>query len=217
MQHVNVVDCPSLFYAAEVLAEREGVQRLTFDYQALKDHLSELRARERWPRASLDLALVSTDLHSESQGRFVTALERLGFTVDRIDYRDAFVSMPPGRLVRERDSNERSVTSVSSRIAYLAGLLARYEDADLLVVSHSFELYAPFLDLGRRLSAGRVGLAYFSSLIDYRYRLAGFLDQKPRGGRAGFLDLETELSKLVAGSTVSLNRRPMGGEVFGKF
>jgi hypothetical protein len=216
MQHVNVVDCPSLFNAADVLAEREGVQRLTFDYQALKEHLVELRSRERWPRATLDLALVSIDLQSESQGRFVAALERLGFTVDRIDFRDAFVSMPPGRLVRDRDSNERSVTSVSSRIAYLAGLLARHENADVLVVSHAFELYAPFTDLARRLSSGHVGLAYFSGLVDFRYRLAGFLDQKPRPGRAGFLDLEPELPKLVS-SALSLNRRPLGGEVFGKF
>lgn len=217
MQHVNVVDCPSLFGAADVLAEREGVQRLTFDYQALKDHLVEVRTRERWPRATLDLALVSIDLHSESQGRFVAALERLGFTIDRIDFRDAFVSLPPGRLVRERDSNERSVISMSSRIAYLGGLLARYENADMLVVSHAFELYAPFTDLARRLSSGRVGLAYFSSLVDFRYRLAGFLDQKPRAGRAGFLDLESELPKLVASSSLSVNRRPSGGEVFGKF
>jgi len=216
MQHINVVDCPSLFDAADALAEREGVQRLTFDYQAVKENLTEIRNRERWPRSTLDLALVSLDLQSESQGRFVAALERLGFTVDRIDFRDAFVSMPPGRLVRDRASNERSIVSMSSRIAYLAGLLARHESADVLVVSHAFELYAPFTDLARRLSGGHVGLAYFSSLVDFRYRLAGFLDQRPRPGRAGFFDLEPELPKLVS-SSLSLNRRPSGGEVFGKF
>jgi len=217
MQHVNVVDCPSLFYAAEVLAEREGVQRLTFDYQALKEHLADLRIQEGWPQASLDVALVSVDLQSESQGRFITALERLGYTVDRIDYRDAFVSMPPGRLVRERDPNERGVVSMSSRIAYLGGLLARHGNADILVVSHAFELYAPFTDLAQRLVKGRVGLAYFSSMVDFRYRLAGFLDQKPRAGRAGFLDMEAELPNLVAGSAISVNRPPVGGGVFGKF
>ena len=216
MQHVNVIDCTSLFQAADVLAEREGVQRITFDYQALKDHLADLRVREHWPRSNLELALVSVDLQSEPQGRFVTAIERLGFTVDRIDFRDAFVSMPPGRLVRERDSNERSVVSVSSRIAYLAGLLARHQDADLLVVSHAFELYAPFTDLAQRWTNGRVGLAYFSSLIDFRYRFSGFLDQKPRMGRVGFFDLEPELPKLVSSSSLSINRRPSGGEVFRK-
>jgi hypothetical protein len=217
MQHVNVIDCPSLFHAAEVLAEREGIQRLTFDYQALKNLLADLRARERWPQATLDLALVSVDLQSASQGRFITALERLEYTVDRIDYRDAFVSMPPGRLVRERDPNERGVTSTSARITYLGGLLARHSNADILVVSHAFELYAPFTDLSRRLSNGRVGLAYFSSLVDFRYRLAGFLQQRPRPGTAGFLDLDPELPNLITGPGISLNRRPTGGDVFGRF
>lgn len=217
MQHVNIIDCPSLFYAAEVMAEREGVQRLTFDYQALKNQLREVRVEENWPEASLDLAFVSVDLQSESQGRFVTALERFGYTVDRIDYRDAFISLPPGRLVRDRDSSDRSVVSTSSRISYLAGLLARHPNADLLVVSHAFELYAPFVDLARRLSTGRVGLAYFGSLVDFRYRLAGFLEQKPRPGRPGFLDIEKALPMLVTGSALSPSGRRTAGDVFGKF
>jgi hypothetical protein len=86
-----------------------------------------------------------------------------------------------------------------------------------MVVSHAFELYAPFIDFARRLSAGRVGLAYFASLVDFRYKLAGFLEQKPRIGQAGFLDLEKALPTLIAGSTMSTSRRPTVEDVFAKF
>jgi hypothetical protein len=163
----------------------------------------------------MDLAIVSVDPKSDNQGRFTTALERIGYTIDRIDFRQAFVSMPPGR--HPGDEGERSIISVAPRITYLAGLLSRTPDAQLVVVSHSFEILPALQDLARRANKGGVGVAYFSSLIDFRFRTAGLLDPKPTLQRGvQFFDLEDTLPELFGGSSISTPERQNGGEVFSK-
>jgi hypothetical protein len=162
----------------------------------------------------MDLAIVSVDPKSDMQGRFIAALERFGYTVDPVDFRHAFVSMPPGR--HPGDDGERSVISVASRISFLAGLLARSNDAQLLVVTHSFEVFPALQELARRTPNGRVGIAYFSSLIDFRFRSTGLLDNKPLQGGVQFYDLEDALPELFGGAPVSASERQSGGEVYAK-
>jgi hypothetical protein len=162
----------------------------------------------------MDLALVSIDTKSDTQGRFIAALERFGYTVDPIDFRHAFVSMPPGR--HPGDDGERSIISIAPRIAYIAGLLASSPDAQLLVVSHSFEIVAPLQDLARKAQKGRVGIAYFASLIDFRFKTSGLLDRNLRQGGVEFFDLEESLPELFGGSAMSTMERQSGGEVYAK-
>lgn len=162
----------------------------------------------------MDLAIVSVDPKSDVQGRFTAALERIGYTIDRVDFRQAFVSMPPGRHPGE--DGERSIISVAPRITYLAGLLARSPDAQLLVVSYSFEVFSALQDLARRATKGRVGIAYFSSLIDFRFRATGLLDLRPSVGGVRFYDLEESLPELFGGTSITTTERQSGGEVFAK-
>lgn len=214
MRRIAVYDCPSLFSATEAISKRFDQQRATLDYTALHRHIDRIRATERWGSSEMDLAIVSVDPKSENQGRFTAALERMGYTVDPVDFRHAFVSMPPGRHPGE--DGERSILSVASRITYLAGLLSRSPDAQLMVISHSFEIFPALQDLARRANKGAVGIAYFSSLIDFRFRATGLLDPRPTQGGVRFFDLEDNLPELFGGPSLSTTERQSGGEVFAK-
>jgi len=215
MRRISVCDCPSLFSASEAIAKRFDQQRASLDYGVLRRQMSSIRSQYGWGPSEMDLAIVSVDSKSDTQARFIAALERFGYTVDPVDYRHAFVSMPPGR--HHGDDGDRSVISVASRIAFLAGLLARYPDAQLLVVSHSFEIFPALQELARRTPSGRVGIAYFSSLIDFRFRATGILDNKgPLHGGVQFYDLEEALPELFGGASVSSAERRNGGEVYAK-
>jgi hypothetical protein len=84
------------------------------------------------------------------------------------------------------------------------------------VVSHSFEIFSALQDLARRAAKGVVGIAYFSSLIDFRFRATGILDLRPPQRGVRFYDLEESLPELFGGSSVSTIERQSGGEVFAK-
>ncbi len=213
MRRISVCDCPSLFSASEAIAKRFDQQRASLDYGALKRQMAAIRGQVGWGPSEMDLAIVTADTKSDNQVRFLAALERFGYTVDCVDFRHAFVSMPPGR--HPGDDGERSIVSVASRISFLAGLLARSPDAQLLVVTHSFEVFSPLQELARRTPKGRVGIAYFSSLIDFRFRTTGFLDNRsPQGVQ--FYDLEESLPELFGGASVTTMERQSGGEVYAK-
>jgi hypothetical protein len=162
----------------------------------------------------MELAIGSVDPKSDNQSRFVAALERLKLTIDRVDFRQAFVSMPPGR--HPGDEGDRSIISVAPRMTYLAGLLARSPDAELIVVSHSFEIFGPLQDLARRTTKGLVGIAYFSSLIDFRYRATGIMDATRSRTGVQFYDLDEWLPELFGGTPISTADRQSGGEVFAR-
>lgn len=173
-QDVTIVDAASLFEAAEVLAERFGRHKITIDYSRLKEQLDAFREEVGWRPASMTSILLSYDPKSEGQKRFLSMLQHAGFEPDTCHFRDAFASLPPGRAPAEQGG--RSPVSFSARIAYIAGLLARHEAPNFMVVSHSFELCAALSDLARR-TRGRVGIAYFNSLLDYRWKFAGLGQQ----------------------------------------
>lgn len=196
----TIVDAASLFDASEVIAERVGRSKVTIDYSKLREVLDSLRVKNGWRPASFNSIVLSVDPASEGQQRFQAMLRHSGFEPDIVHFRDSFVSVPPGRSIDEvfkRDeagSKPKTIVSLAPRIAYIAGLMARHADSQFLVVSHSFELFGPLTDLSQRLNKGKVGIAYFGSLLDHRWRAAGLLDEK-LGIR--FFDLDQEGGTLL--------------------
>lgn len=83
--------------------------------------------------------------------------------------------------------------------------MARHANSQVLVVSHSFELYDPLMDLARRMHESRdeyveggVGLAFFGSLLDYRWKTTGILDNaENRNGGIKFFDLDQHSEQLL--------------------
>jgi hypothetical protein len=102
----------------------------------------------------------------------------------------------------------KPIVSFAPRIAYIAGLFARHPDPHFMVVCHSFELYGPLMDLARRISAGKVGLAYFGSLLDYRWKAAGLFERSDEGApHIHFFDLDPFGKELIG---VDLSGGPSG-------
>lgn len=194
----TLVDAASLFDACEVIAERFGRSKVTIDYIRLRETLNALRRERGWRVSSLNTILLSVDPGSEGQHRFQAMLRLAGFEPDTIHFRDSFVSLPPGRSPSEMSG--KSISSLASRIAYIAGLMARHSDTQFLVVSHSFELFGPLTDLRRRLENGKVGIAYFTSLLDYRWRVAGLFDGKLD---IEFFDLDSHGEALLGADLAS--------------
>ena len=190
--HATVVDGASLFDAAEAIGDRFGRSKVTVDYTKLNERLANLRSLAGWNPATVSTILLSIDPSSEGQQRFQSMLKHAGFEPDVVYFRDAFVSLPPGRS--PADASAKSTVSLASRITYIAGLMARYPSSEFLVITHSFELHGPLLDLADRLNQGKVGLAYFGSLLDYRWRLAGLMDGKLN---INFFDLDPYGHELV--------------------
>ncbi len=166
---LTLIDAASLFDACDAIANRLGRTKITLDYSKLRERLDILREGSFWRPASRNAIQLSIDPSSEGQQRFLAMLKHAGFESDIVHYRDTFVSAPPGRNPNEMSS--KPIVSFAARIAYIAGLMAHQSKTQLLVVSHSFELFAPLEDLARRLrDEGKVGIAYFGSLLDYRWK-----------------------------------------------
>jgi hypothetical protein len=66
----TIIDGPSLFEAAEIIAERFGRQRVTVDYPKLKQRLDAIRREQGWRPASSTTIMLSLDPASEAQQRF---------------------------------------------------------------------------------------------------------------------------------------------------
>src|SRR5258707_14840030 len=127
----TIVDGASLYDLSEVIAERSSRQRVTVDYAKLRDRLESLRQQKTWRSSSPATVILSTDPNSEGQQRFQNMVRHSGWEPDVVHYRDAFVSLPPGRSPSE--ASARSQVSLSTRIAYIAGLMARHTAPHFLV------------------------------------------------------------------------------------
>lgn len=197
----TILDGASLYDAGVVIAERFGRTKVTLEYSKLCKRLNDLRATAGWREASLSPILLSINPNSEGQQRFQSMLRHSGFEPDVIHYRDTFVSLPPGRSPSEATGKPiKPMASLAPRIAYIAGLIALHADSDpqFLVVSHSFELYGPLTDLAHRVRKGKVGIAYFASLLDYRWKATGLLDKEQGGdGSVKFFDLDPYGKELL--------------------
>ncbi len=179
----TLLDGLSLFDTSEFIAQRHGVARAKFDHAKLKIRLDEIRRAAGWRPAETSVMLLSVDPESEGQQRFQASLQRAGFETDLCHYRESFVSLPPGRSPHESsrgfaEKSDKPLASLATRIAFIIGLMARHEETNLLVVSHAFELCAPLVNLAKRVPKGRVGIAYFASLLDARWRPAGLFDAR---------------------------------------
>jgi hypothetical protein len=186
-KNVNLVDCSSLLEAGDSMASAEPSNRVQIDYPKLFETLQTKRTHNQWASADVSIALVSANEESESQQRFTTMLTRSGFETDVSSYRDNYVSVPAGRRPSDfynQEKGQRPLVSLSSRIAYALGVLARWPDAQIIVVSHAFELYWPMHNFLQRNPSAKIGLAYFPGLMDHRWR------QVRPDTKIQFLDLE---------------------------
>jgi hypothetical protein len=218
MARINVIDCASLFSVADATAKLHDVQRYNFNYTLLRQRLADARKELGFGPAETNLAIVSVDPSSDPQMRFVDALGKLGYEVDAVDFHDAFVSLPPGQLPGP-ESGYRSIISFAPRMAYLAGLLAKSPDSELLVVTHSFDVYWPLQTMARRLTRGRAGLAYFSSMLDFRWRrtIDKTAAQSSSGSIVKFYDLQGSLFELLGARDIQpSSERSAGGEVWAR-
>lgn len=201
-----IVDGTSVFAACEHLSQRSG-KKLTVDYEMLGKWLRIEAQDSGWSLshpAKLTI-VVAISPESEGQQRFVGILEKFGFETDVVDYRDTYVSLPPGRTVAE--SNDRPITSVASRISYIMGILSRHDDLHLMVCSHAFELWAPLQDLSSRCRHGRVSFCFFRSLLELRWNQTGVL-QSPSSTSVPFVDLERHADDILG---IDLTRPERGG------
>jgi hypothetical protein len=201
-QNVNLADCSSLLEAGEAIAIAEQVEKVPVQYQKLFERLQAHRSESGWLPADVSIALVSVNEESEAQQRFTLMLQKAGFETDVSDYRDNYVSLPAGRKPadfydqsKERQ-RQRPLVSLASRLAYALGVLARHSEPQVIVVSHAFELYWPMLNFAERNSKARVGLAYFSDLLDYRWKQAGLFES---GSPIKFFDLGEHSAELLGG------------------
>lgn len=206
---VTLVDTASLFHAGEAIAgEFGGEKRLAPRYDALRRTLERHRTDAGWPKASANLALAAIDLSNLQQQRFIEALQRAGFAVDAVDFRETFPSLPP--TLSRREAENRPAPSFATRIAYISGLLARHPENSLLIVAHAFELYAPLLDLSHRING--VGIAYFRSLLEYRWQRLPVVQSGSEDGGLRFFNLDHCSSEIFG---VDIATRP-GGSTGGR-
>jgi hypothetical protein len=202
---VTLIDIPSIREATDTFAPSE--ERVQTDFSRLKSIVAQARTdwtNRDWEPAELTVAAVSIDPKSEGQQRFTDMLRR-HFEVDASYYRENFVSTPPGRHpaeVFDREKGLRPFTSVAPRLAYTVGRLAHHSEPQVLVVTHCFELHYPLMHLAQSNKDARVGLAYFGSLLDHRWKLAGIFD---RGYAISFFDLDPFASEIFGG--IELNER----------
>jgi hypothetical protein len=183
---LTIVDGASLYDAAAFITESAARTKVTIDYSKLRERLNSLRREHGWRESTLNTIMLSIDPNSEGQQRFQSMLVHAEFEVDAIPFRDTFVSVPPGRSHTEVNGTGKPVVSLAPRIAYIAGLMSKQSEKQppekqlqILVVSHAFELYGPLVDVKQRLHAGgRVGIAYFGRLLDYRWKVSGLLDHQ---------------------------------------
>lgn len=196
----NVLDGPSLFQAAtEGMPGRFGTERLSVDYSSMHAALARWRIEAGWDPAKLNTLLLAIDPDSTSQKKFRQHVAGDGYVPKNVDYREAYVSLPPGRRIA--DANSPPITTMAADIAYIAGVATSFASVQLLVVTHAFEVARPLNSLAKRVEGARVGLAYFEGLLDPRWRTAGLLD-----GKMGieFFDLTPHAQQIVGVDLASL-------------
>lgn len=218
-QNFNLVDCSSLLELGDAAAAAEQIDRVQVEYPKLLERLQKDRIKIGWAPADLSIALVSANEESEGQQRFAVMLKKSGFETDVSVYRDNYVSMPAGRKpadfydpAREKQ-RQRPLSSLASRLAYALGLLARHPQPQVIIVTHSFELCWPMLNFAERNPQARVGLAYFSDFLDYRWKQSGLFEPE---SVIKFFDLTENSAELLGGldlhgAATTQSRGSLGG------
>jgi hypothetical protein len=199
---LNVVDTLSIFGAVEALKDSRE-KPVVFSYRELLTLTEQTRKQFGLRPADATVAAVALDPSSEPQRRFVDAISNMGISVEEVDYRDSYVSLPGGYVERQ----ERPVSSLSPSLAYLIGLVAERSDKpQVVVVSGSFDLYGPLLDFVNTRGGDAV-LCFFKSFLDKRWtHRAGVLNSD---SPIRFVDLDPHGQALV-GMDLSGSRSAVG-------
>ncbi len=188
---VNIVDGLSLYDAGERFAQNYGLERTSLDYSKLHQIIERLRLQNGYRPSQNSSLPISYDPKSAGQQRFLTAIERTPFEVDPVDYRDLYVSLPPG--MQPKESQERPISSFASRISYALGRLSRHASTHILVVSHSYELLWPLSQVRAANPQSKVAIAYFEGLLDFRWQYSGI---KSQNGPIDFFPLDEYTEEL---------------------
>lgn len=98
------------------------------------------------------------DPSNMDQQRFVTYLNKINMNPTQFNINRGYITPP-------LDFKEKDYTSMVPKIAYALGLLSKYETANILIISHSSELLDFIYDLDKRLTKGKLGIAFFHSLL----------------------------------------------------
>lgn len=186
---INIMDGISIHSAKDLIQERYSKQTVKIEYNKFINTIVDWRERNEWKAATNSIFLMSYDPSSEGQTRFISMLESNGIEADVMYFRHTYPSLPPNK------SSEKTYVSCASRLTYIAGLMSRFDSPQIIFVSHCFELFEPLIDLAQRIPKGKIGIAYFSSLLDYRWKPTGLTENKCPGIQ--FLDLETHAKEII--------------------
>lgn len=235
-----LIDATSIFAFQQYLKQQDYPVQGNINYGALLDALqrpapasnlraptstSRVRSAPRGhsasglrsePAASPDsfdnmFAFVAINPEHEGQQKFCAFLRGQGFTVDETDFRDAFII--PNR--------ESSYQRLSTRITYIAGMLAAPYDKDgnrrqpprLLVVTDAFDTYYPLLDYVQNRN-GHVTIAFFKRAMEDRWQRAGLFDDH---SPIGFFDLSNDAKAIIGADLGSSVGAKEGGKGLANF
>ncbi|MCA9307638.1 MAG: hypothetical protein KDA16_13995 [Phycisphaerales bacterium] len=166
------VDLIDLVYTGSLVTWIKEVveEKVAFNYTVLLEELARLREERGYRKSDGAFAPAAVDLMSERQFKFTDALQHRGIAVERIDYRQTYVSRTVEKDVIYQEATPLSVAPV---LSFLLGRLAeRGKAGDLqseaLVVTGSFDMYHPLRQLVDTCK-GRAGLVYFKRLLDPRW------------------------------------------------
>lgn len=202
---INLVDTHFLFRIADHLksAGPEG-RPLTVNYRELQRALGEARKQYGLRAVEESFAPAAIDLKSEAQQRFVEALQKVPLIVDALDFRTTFVSNPFSDTTA---SAVRPVASLAPYLSYVMGLAADRADPQIVVVTGSFDVFLPMLDLARR---GTAVLAFFRRFLDPRWTDPEIGRLFDRESTIKFFDLEAG-AEAILGTTLKASANPVAG------
>lgn len=200
---VNIVDGLSLYQAGDHVKQLFGVEKAALNYAVLFDLLGRFRAEHGFRKAVHSTLPISYDPKSDAQARFISAIERTGFEADPVDFRDLYVSFPPGTNPKDHDA--KPISSFASRIAYVLGRLSRHAEPHIVVITHSYEILWPLQQIAHRNPSAKLAVAYFEKYADFRWQYAKLGDSR---SQVDFWPLDLELPKLFGIDSYRDNNEP---------
>ncbi|MBU0718668.1 MAG: hypothetical protein KJ749_10505 [Planctomycetes bacterium] len=204
MSSALLVDTTSVFSFQQYLKKHDYPVQGNINYGALLESL-----HRNFPNGGFNpmLAFVAINPEHEGQQKFCAYLRNQQFIVDETDFRDAFV-IP---------DKESPYQRLSTRIAYLAGMLAQKYDQrggkrtlpHLVVVTDAFDVYYPLLDYIQN-RGGAVTVAFFRRGLEDRWQRAGLFDED---SDVQFCDLSVDARVILGvdlGSTLGQRKGGSG-------
>ena len=197
-----LVDSTSVFDFQHDLKLRDYPVQGNINYGSLMDTLYRVFNVDKFDPM---FAFVAINPEHEGQQKFCAYLRGQGFVVDETDFRDAFIG----------PKKESSYQRLSSRITYLAGMLASKYDGrgkprrlpHLVVVTDAFDTYYPLLDYVQN-RGGKVTIAFFRQGMEDRWHRAGLFDDD---SSIQFCDLSSDAKAILRTDLGSSIGKKKGG------